>query len=413
MTNIVKALDLFSGLGGMRIGLEQACIDLGLSTKCVGASEVKDYAIDTYLANFPSTPMLGDITDVDFDHVLDFDILLAGFPCQPFSTAGKRLGFLDPRGGMFEYVLRALRAKHPRYFLLENVEGLATHDNGKTITLMTDKLKALGYHVTTHQLDSSHFGVAQRRKRIYFVGSLTEKTIELTRCKVIKPVRDCVEQDVIPTFTSFSDLLLRKFSHHQLQGKVVSDKRGGGTIHSWDIDYHGETTASQKRLMEAIMRGRRSKQVAKERGVPWRDGVALTVNEIDKLGTFSNLEADLSTLRIKGYLSEEPTLIKGIWEVCYNIRKGKLSFPFTTILDLNSTAPTLVASEAGRVAIALKGCVRPISIREGLNLSGFPENYGIPPHVTYRQAFDLIGNTVTPPVIKELCYQLLKGKDCQ
>ena len=189
----VKFIDLFAGLGGTRLGFEQACIEKGLNSECVFTSEIKDYAISVYKSNFADSDINGDITQIAPELIPDFDFLLAGFPCQPFSSAGKRNGFLDERGGLFFTILDILDAKKPKGFLLENVDGLASHNYGETLKIIISKLQDLDYQVAWNILDASEFGVPQKRKRIYIVGH-KEHTPNLNEfTKTFKTVHEFIE----------------------------------------------------------------------------------------------------------------------------------------------------------------------------------------------------------------------------
>jgi DNA (cytosine-5)-methyltransferase 1 len=174
MTDCVRFIDLFAGLGGMRQGLENACQKIGVSARCVFTSEIKEYAITTYQQNFSETKIYGDISQVATSEIPEFDILLAGFPCQPFSTAGTRQGFLDTRGTLFFEIERILQAKQPFGFLLENVEGLVKHDHGRTLATILNKLEQLNYRVTWKVLNAKNFGIPQDRKRIYSNSRLSK-----------------------------------------------------------------------------------------------------------------------------------------------------------------------------------------------------------------------------------------------
>ena len=159
-----KFIDLFAGIGGTRLAFESAGMD------CVFSSEWDVQAQRTYEANFGHRPE-GDITQIRPDQIPDFDVLVAGFPCQPFSSIGRREGFLhDTQGTLFFDVARILKEKRPSAFLLENVKGLRTHDSGRTWEIIQGTLEELGYDVFAQVLDSSRFGVPQRRERIYIVG---------------------------------------------------------------------------------------------------------------------------------------------------------------------------------------------------------------------------------------------------
>lgn len=164
-----KFIDLFAGMGGMRLGFE------AFGNECVFSSEWDPHSQKTYEANFGERPY-GDITkikDEEIDaEIPDFDILLAGFPCQPFSTIGLRQGFDHPtQGTLFHNIEKILEAKRPSAFLLENVPGLVNHDGGNTYeVIMQTLIKTLGYHVDPWILDSQDFGVPQSRSRLYLVG---------------------------------------------------------------------------------------------------------------------------------------------------------------------------------------------------------------------------------------------------
>jgi len=250
----LRFIDLFAGLGGTRIGFEQACMEKGLKSCCVFSSEIKKHAIETYQLNFNNEKVDGDITKVDPSSIPEHDFLLAGFPCQPFSSAGKRKVFLDERGGLFFSILEILKKKQPLGFLLENVEGLYTHNEGKTLELILRKLHDLGYIIRYKILDSSEFGVPQVRRRIYIVGHKCDD-FNLD----FKPAKKCFSGDVLEDIefeqSEFSRILLRHYSYTELYGKSIKDKRGGkNNIHSWDIDIKGEVSAQQKELLNELLK---------------------------------------------------------------------------------------------------------------------------------------------------------------
>ena len=165
---VVKVIDLFAGIGGIRLGVEQA---FG-SVDCVFTSEIDKHAVTTYKANFKDGHVFGDIKQIDASDVPDHDILLAGFPCQPFSQAGLKKGFTDTRGTLFFDIERILLAKQPKAFLLENVKQLKGHDKGRTFQTIIDHLNKAGYKVFYEILKARDFGIPQNRERIYIVGFL-------------------------------------------------------------------------------------------------------------------------------------------------------------------------------------------------------------------------------------------------
>ncbi len=177
----MKFIDLFCGIGGFRIALES------FGAKCVYSSDNDKYVCKTYKENFGEYP-LSDITKVKVSEIPDFDILCAGFPCQPFSIAGLRKGFNDTRGTLFFDIARIIKEKKPQVFILENVRGLVNHDSGKTLNVILNTVATkingirninkfddnLGYNVFYKVLNSKDFGVPQNRERIYIVGFLNK-----------------------------------------------------------------------------------------------------------------------------------------------------------------------------------------------------------------------------------------------
>ncbi len=160
----IKFIDLFAGIGGFRIALEK------VGAKCVFSSEWDKYARQTYQANFNKIPF-GDITKVAPVAIPDFDILCAGFPCQPFSSIGKREGFEHKtQGTLFYEIVKIINAKNPIAFILENVPGIINHDSGKTLKIILESLNQSNYDVFYQILDAAEYGVPQHRRRVYFVG---------------------------------------------------------------------------------------------------------------------------------------------------------------------------------------------------------------------------------------------------
>ena len=159
----IKTIDLFAGIGGIRLGFE--C----LGCKTVFASEIDPHARKMYASNFGEEPH-GDIHSIAPGAIPDHDILLAGFPCQAFSIAGKGLGFSDTRGTLFFTIEQILKVKMPRAFLLENVKRLKSHDDGNTFATIENKLADLGYTVYHAILNTLDYGLPQKRERIYIFG---------------------------------------------------------------------------------------------------------------------------------------------------------------------------------------------------------------------------------------------------
>ncbi|MDR2762487.1 MAG: DNA (cytosine-5-)-methyltransferase [Planctomycetaceae bacterium] len=184
-----RFIDLFAGIGGVRLGFE------AVGGQCVFSSEWDELAQQTYQSNFGEKPV-GDITKIETAQIPDHDILLAGFPCQPFSIIGKQEGFADTRGTLFFEIERILRDKKPTAFLLENVKQFRTHDNGRTCKIVLDKLRELGYHTHITVLNALNFGVAQKRERTIIVGFLEPLTFCFPNPYPYRPdLKDILEKD--------------------------------------------------------------------------------------------------------------------------------------------------------------------------------------------------------------------------
>jgi DNA (cytosine-5)-methyltransferase 1 len=432
----IKFIDLFAGLGGIRLGFEQACKERGIKTECVLTSEIKPYAIQTLKHNYEHENFVGDIFQVKNEDIPPFDFLFGGFPCQPFSASGKRNGFADTRGTLFFEIERIIQYHKPKGFILENVEGLVKHDLekkqdqiGKTLKTILNKLEnELGYQVSWKVLDSVNFGVPQSRKRVFIVGTKNKKVSLDNFEPTFKVLKDILETGKSTMETDLTKKLLSHFSVEELYGKSIKDKRGGeNNIHSWDIGIKGECTIHQINLLNKLFKERRKKQWAGEIGIDWMDGMPLTLSQIQSFFSVNNLfeSVDLKLLLDdlvnKGYLKfEHPkkliientehgainfrvydeTKPKG-----YNIVAGKLSFEINKILNPNEIAPTLVATDMVKIVVPDGKGIRKLTIREGLRIFGYPESYEIP--VKESLAFDLLGNTVVVPVIKAISERVL------
>lgn len=164
MNKKFKYIDLFAGIGGMRIPFDE------LGGECVFTSEFDKYAQQTYEANFNEMPD-GDIKTIDLEQIPKHDLLLAGFPCQAFSHAGLKKGFDDTRGTLFFDIATILKIHKPKAFLLENVKGLKSHDGGYTFKKIIDTLNDIGYQTLEHEvLNARDFGLPQNRERVFIVG---------------------------------------------------------------------------------------------------------------------------------------------------------------------------------------------------------------------------------------------------
>ena len=417
----IKFIDLFAGIGGIRKGFELACEEKGFSSQCVFTSEIKPYAVSVLTQNHPNEKISGDITQIDASEIPDFDFLLAGFPCQAFSAAGKRLGFQDTRGTLFFEVERILKEKQPYGFVLENVEGLVNHNRenqhdkiGKTLSIILSHLEELNYKVSWKVLNAKYFGVPQDRKRVYIVGTKKEAPLLEDFAKKESKLSDILDSGLQTSKTKFTQLLLDHYTIKELYGKAIKDKRGGkNNIHSWDIEYKGTVSIEQKNLLNAIMTERRKKKWAKEYGIDWMDGLPLTIDMIRTFYDSENLPEMLEDLVKKQYLRKEYPKRKignrrvqdSNLPIGYNIVAGKMSFEVGKILSPDEVAPTLVAMDMQHLYVPDGNGIRPLSLREGLRLFGYPNDYKF--DVSVENGYDLLGNTVVVPVIKAVSDKVL------
>ena len=437
----VNFIDLFAGLGGIRIGLEQALKERGFKPKCVFTAEIKKAALIALNRNFPGEDIKEtNICEVKTEKLQKFSILLGGFPCQAFSSAGKQMGLADTRGTLFFEVARILkdRLKDVDGFILENVEGLVTHDRvsnndkeGRTIQVIMNVLKKdLGYNAKYVVLNAADFGIPQKRKRVYIVGckkKFGEIDLNFEPQKQVG-VGAFLEKGLPCLDNDFVKSLLSRYTPKQLMGKSLKDKRGGlNNIHSWDIDFKGAVTNQEKQFLNMLLKERRKRSWADVIGIKWMDGMPLTTEQIRTFYDVPNLQELLDDLTKKKYLtlehpkqqhtrqdSEGHTYTERIPDVTkpkgYNIVTGKLTFELSKILHPDEPCNTLVAMDMDTNGVIDGEGIRHVTLREGLRFFGYPDSYSLedfdnPKRI--RDGYDLIGNSVCVPVIKAVALRLL------
>jgi len=222
---IYKTLDLFAGIGGIRLGFEK----VGFET--VFSNDFDPFCKVTYDLNFKNCPLLiKDITKIESNDLPKFDILLGGFPCQPFSIAGYRRGFLDTgRGDLFFKIVEILRDKKPKALFLENVKNLKSHDKGKTFKIISDALSDLGYFTKVKILNSSEYGnVPQNRERVYIVGFKNKKALDIFEFpkpkKLTKKIKDLLEKDVDEKYY---------YDRHPMYKQLKEEIKRDDTVYQW------------------------------------------------------------------------------------------------------------------------------------------------------------------------------------
>lgn len=410
-SSVIKYIDLCSGIGGFRVAINN------ISTrktrfKCVLSADIKQDAIDTYNKNFNEDNKKVDINDLKPDEIPSFDLLCAGFPCQPFSSAGQKQGFSDKRGGIIFKIIDICKHHKPNHIILENVYNLMTLENGKCIQKIKQLFEELGYNVNYKKFNSSEFGCPQSRERVYIMCSLVKQiNFDEIQFAEKKYLRDIIETTVTVSNlnSSFVEKLINLHKINPIYGCKIGDKRGGkSNIHSWDIGYNGTVSVNERELMKQIMLERRKKHWAEAKQITWMDGMPLTFKEISTFYKGDNLQSMLDNLIARKYLRLEKCkdlvdgkrVYKADSEEGYNICKGKLSFPISKILDPDDVSPTLTATDSNKLAVIINdSIIRTLTSNEMKKICGFPTSYIIPEHVNYS---DLFGNMATPPVIEAL-----------
>lgn len=219
---MIKSIDLFAGIGGIRIGFEYA---FNKNIKTVFVSEWDKFAQKTYQTNFPDNfKIAGDITKIHEQNIPHFDICLAGFPCQAFSLAGKRMGFDDDykglcRGTLFQDVVRICEYHKPKVIFCENVKGLAIHDKGRTFKVIKRAFEQIGYTVYDKILNSKNFGVPQNRERIYIVcfrNDMNSNSFSFPKgIDETTSIRKILEDAPIPSKYYLSDVYVNTLREHR------------------------------------------------------------------------------------------------------------------------------------------------------------------------------------------------------
>lgn len=409
---MIKFIDLFAGVGGIRLGATAALAKHGIESQCVLSSEIDEKACETYKLNFEEYPDgdIKNITEID-----PFDILLAGFPCQPFSYAGKRKGFGDTRGTLFFEIERILELYQPKAFLLENVRGLYTHDNGRTFKTIISKLHDLGYGTYDMLLNSSDFGVPQNRVRLYILGikgttpkmtlrtnlgatdshqykkdmgqlSLFDYEVNSNRCSVGQILEDNVPEKYYCS-QKFTEQLHSVMGDDlsKLHGYRLIDYRGGQSLHSWELGRKGKCSKAEIEFMNLLIQNRRKPIFGTQ-----QDGKKLTIEQIKTFYKANDILDVIDSLKQKGYLKEENGR--------YNPVCGNMSFEVFKFLDPKSISITLTSSDSNRLGVIQNNRPRKITPRECARLQGFPDTFILNPSDAF--AYKQFGNSVSVPVIE-------------
>jgi DNA (cytosine-5)-methyltransferase 1 len=280
---MIKIIDLFAGIGGFRIAAEQAGKTCATDVKCVFTSEIDQYAQHAYFANFGDIPF-GDITKIDAHSIPNHDLLLAGFPCQPFSIIGSKKGFEDIRGTLFFDIARILEAKRPKAFVLENVKLLVNHDQGKTMAKIEEVLTDLGYYFDRKVLNALDFGLPQKRERVFIVGYHKEINYEYPKSgKKQISLEDILEKDVDSKhFASEYITQKRKEKHTSIHTPSIWHENKAGNISSYPYSCALRAGASYNYLLVNGERRLTPREMLRLQGFPESFKIAVTDSQARK-----------------------------------------------------------------------------------------------------------------------------------
>jgi len=426
MNKKFKFIDLFSGVGGFRIPLEK------LGGECVAYSEIDKNAIEVYQQNFNTKNeiFLGDITNVK--EIPKADLIVGGVPCQAWSVAGKKKGFDDPRGKLWEDSIRLVKKNKPKTFIFENVKGLYDPRNKGALDLIISEFKKCGYDVFHRVLNAYDFGLPQNRDRLFIVGFKKDQKVHfnfpkpLNKSKTLIEVMDNLKIDK-------KHLIKQKFSPEKIFGSKIPFSRnrfqksdelndffifcdtrdGHTTIHSWDLM---KTTAFEKKICMTILRNRRRKLYGE-----W-DGNPLSLKTLQTL--IKELKSsDLKSLVEKNILNQEED---GRYELANTKNSAGINGIYRVFLPQSDIFATITATE-NRDYIATKTItgknpeeyksnflkeifkkknMRLISGRESGRLQGFPDKFKI--HPNDKIAKKQFGNAVPTNVVYNIAKEVLR-----
>lgn len=271
-------IDLFCGIGGFRYACNRSFEKLGIEGECVFSSDIDEYARESYNANFGEYPS-GDITKIDEKDIPNHDLLLGGFPCQPFSIIGLGKGFNDTRGTLFFDIARILKEKKPKAFVLENVKRLVGHNGGKTFATIMNVLKDLGYYVDYKVLNALDCGLPQKRERVVIVGSTKPFNMKWPE-KIAdgKTLKDILETDVPKKYFASDTIINKRKAMHKSDYELsVWHENKAGNISSYPYSCALRAGASYNYLLVNGERRFTPRELLRLQGFP--DSFKIVVND--------------------------------------------------------------------------------------------------------------------------------------
>ena len=276
---ILKFVDLFCGVGGFHVAMNEACYENDIIPECVFSSDIDIFCQESYEANFGHRPE-GDITKIDERDIPDHDILFAGFPCQPFSIIGQMQGFKDIRGTLFYDIARIIKHKKPKAFILENVKQLVGHNEGKTLkTILNVLQKDLGYHVQYAVLNALDYGLPQKRERVIIVGHKDPIMFSYpSPIRPFKPLSEILEKRVDKKHYASDYIKLRRKDSHKSAYKLsIWHENKAGNICSYPYSCALRANASYNYLLVNGERRLTPREMFRLQGFP--DSYKIVVND--------------------------------------------------------------------------------------------------------------------------------------
>lgn len=382
-------IDLFAGIGAFHIALER------LGGKCVFASEIDAEAIKTYEENFNINPNF-NIFDVDEKDIPKHDVLCAGFPCQPFSNAGNKKGFVDTRGTLFFEIERILKHHKTKYIILENVKHLINHDDGRTYNVITKHLKEIGYILTKEPivLSPHHIGIPQNRERLFILG-IHKDYIDDEYIDISVPNKKDYPK------TSMYDALDKRIDNY---GDYAISSYEEKVLRAWDVFLKHFKNENIK-MCSPVLVEEFDATYDYSHFPKWKQSYCQKNRELYKenkefIDTWKKVfNVDTFKKRDKKFEWQAGKDVNSVYDTLIQLRQSGVR------CKKNDTFPTLVAIV--QTSIVAK-YLRRITPREAARLQSFPETYIL--HPVDKYAYKQLGNSANVDVIIYLAEQLLKIK---
>jgi DNA (cytosine-5)-methyltransferase 1 len=380
----MKFIDLFCGLGGFRIGFERNGFE------CVFSSDHNAEVQETYLANFNERPY-GDITKIDPTDIPEFEVLCAGFPCQPFSASGLQKGFNDTRGTLFFDICRIIEAKKPNVIVLENVKNLVYHDGKKTFKVVVDSLTNLGYFVNCKILNAVDFGLPQTRERIFIVATKWKPfNFKYLEVKKALPLKTFLDKDA-DNFLNISEYTI-------IDDEFIKKQPSG-------LIFVGHLNKNPRKKIKNLVHSRSHKEVNRI----YSDlGFSPTILADSAGRNYVNVSSSDYSDKYRIYSDEgfSPTILADSSGRNYvNVSSSEYNED-NRIYSADGFHPTLLSRTRGKV-IQADSKVRKLTIEECFRIMGFPEDYKKVSKLgkCYEQIGNSVAVNITEAIAKELVDQ--------